>query len=138
MKVLIDTDVLLDLALDRKPHSGPAAQLLNYFQRHTNTGFVAWHTVSDFYYMTRPSYGAIDTRLFIRDLCKCIQVAEVGNQDMQYALDLDLADFEDAMQVAAATACRAKFIVTRNTKHYRRSPIPPVKPAEWLKKIKAG
>jgi len=135
MNVLLDTDVLLDLALDRRPHSVAAVKLINHFQRHPGTGFVAWHTISNFYYMTRPSYGSTDARSFIRDLGKYIHVAKVGHQDMSYALELDLPDFEDAMQVAAAVACRAQFIVSRNTRHYRRSPIPSIKPTEILKKI---
>ena len=46
MIVLIDTDVLLDLALDRAPHAGPAGALLDVLERRGRAGFVAWHSVS--------------------------------------------------------------------------------------------
>ncbi len=41
----------------------------------------------------------------------------------RYAAELPMADFEDAMQVAAARACGARYIVTRNVRDYERSPI---------------
>jgi len=51
-----------------------------------------------------------------------------------YALGLDMPDFEDAMQAAAAVACRADYIVTRNTEHYRKSPVKALAPDAWLRK----
>lgn len=49
-----------------------------------------------------------------------------------YAVSLPMADFEDAMQVAAARACGAQHIVTRNVSDFVRSPIPAVTPREAL------
>ena len=46
-----------------------------------------------------------------------------------------LADFEDAMKVAAARACGARHIVTRNVKDYQRSPIPAIRPQDALREI---
>ena len=57
-----------------------------------------------------------------------MDVAKTGTEDMRYAAGLPLADFEDAMQVAAARACGARWIVTRNLRDYTRSPIPAISP----------
>ena len=54
---------------------------------------------------------------------------------MRYAIDLPMADFEDALQVAAASACGARSIVTRNARDFARSPIPAVTPAEALARL---
>ena len=50
-------------------------------------------------------------------------VAVTGKADALAGLDLPLADFEDALQVAAAMACGAQFIVTRNERDFRKSPV---------------
>jgi hypothetical protein len=43
--------------------------------------------------------------------------------------------FEDVLQVAAAVACRADFIVTRNLRDYRKAPVKALEPATALKKL---
>ena len=55
--MLLDTDILIDLALDRRPHAQAAADLLDRIEHGTLTAFIAWHTVSNFYYLVSPSRG---------------------------------------------------------------------------------
>jgi hypothetical protein len=57
MIVLIDTDVLIDVALDRRPFAGPAGQLLDALQERRTDAYVAWHSLSNFYYMVAPKKG---------------------------------------------------------------------------------
>ena len=137
MKVLVDTDVLIDVALDRRPFAGPASQLLDHLEQHPGTGCVAWHSLSNLHYMVRPSVGKGDTKDMIDDLCKFLEVSATGTADVRYALSLPVADFEDAMQVSAATAWGADRVVTRNTKHYKKSPIPAVVPADALELLQS-
>ena len=59
-------------------------------------------------------------------------VAATSTEAFRYAAALPMADFEDAMQVAAARACGARFIVTRNVRDYARSPIQAVNPRAAL------
>ncbi len=49
--MLLDTDVLIDVALDRRPHSDAAAKLLDRIERDPRNAFIAWHTASNFYYL---------------------------------------------------------------------------------------
>ena len=130
--MLLDTDILIDLALDRHPHAEPAAELLNRIEHGTPTAFIAWHTVSNFYYLVSPSRGKTDTRDFIVELTRFAAVVPTGTEALHYAAALPMADFEDAMQVAAARACGARHIVTRNVKDYHRSPIPAIRPQDAL------
>ena len=60
--MLIDTDVLIDVALDRKPHSEAACELLDRLERHPAGAFIAWHTTSNFYYLVSAKRGTTDTR----------------------------------------------------------------------------
>ena len=133
--ILLDTDILIDIALDRQPHSGPASNLLDRVEHGAESACIAWHSVSNFYYMVAPSRGGVSTRDFIVELTRFVEVAETNRQAVRYAADLPMADFEDAMQVAAARTCGAHHIVTRNLRDYEHSPIGAVSPQEALTEL---
>ncbi len=133
--ILLDTDVLIDVALDRSPHSEPAADILERIENGERAAFIAWHTISNFYYLVAPKRGGADARDFIVELTRFVAVAECGADAIRYAASLPMNDFEDAMQVAAARACGAQHIVTRNTKDFGRSPIPAISPREALGRL---
>lgn len=130
--MLIDTDVLIDVALDRTPYAEASAELLTMLEARPRSAFVAWHSLSNFYYLVRPTRGGGEVRRFLDDLTRFLLVAPTDTDAFRYALQLPVPDFEDAMQVAAAHACGAQVIVTRNVKHYEASPIPARMPAEVL------
>lgn len=130
--ILLDTDVIIDVALDRRPHSGPASELLDRLERGQESAFIAWHTVSNFYYLVAPSRGGLSARDFIVELTRFVAVATTDTESVRYAAALPMTDFEDALQVAAAHACGAQHIVTRNAKDYERSPIRAISPQEAL------
>ncbi|MBI5525682.1 MAG: PIN domain-containing protein [Deltaproteobacteria bacterium] len=137
MTCLLDTDILLDVALNRAPHAEAAARLLDALQRRPGTAFMAWHSASNFYYLVSSGRGKQDAMGFIRDLLAFVGIAPVGTRDLLHAVNLNMSDFEDAMQVASAAACGAGYIVTRNLRHYRRSPIQALSPSEFLAKTAA-
>ena len=130
--ILLDTDVLIDIALDRRPHSGPATELLDRIEHGAESAYIAWHSVSNLYYIVAPARGGVSTRDFIVELTRFVAVASTDTEAIRYAAELPMVDFEDAMQVAAARACGARHIVTRNIKDYERSPISAVSPRDAL------
>ncbi len=130
--ILLDTDVLIDVALDRRPYSYPASELLDRIEHGAESAYIAWHSVSNLYYLVAPALGGASARDFIVELTAFVSVATTDTQGIRYAAELPMADFEDAMRVAAARACGARYIVTRNVRDYERSPIPAVDPQEAL------
>ena len=133
--MLLDTDVLIDIALDRHPFAEPAAALLDRIEQSRRRAFIAWHSVSNLYYIVAPVHGGIRTRDFIVDLTRIVEVAITDTQAVRYAAELPMADFQDALQVASARASGARHIVTRNIRDYRRSPIRAMPPAEALTEL---
>ena len=133
--MLLDTDVLIDVALDRHPFSDAASALLDRIEQSRSRAFIAWHSVSNLYYIVAPTRGNTNTRDFIIDLSRIVRVAAGDTEAVRYAAKLPMADFEDALQVACARACGARHIVTRNTRDYRRSPIPAISPDEALAEL---
>lgn len=132
MIVLIDTDVLIDVALDRRPFSDPAGRLLDALQERRGEAYVAWHSISNFYYMVAPKKGSPGAKDFIRDLLRFVGISPAGTRDVLYAIRLPMADFEDALQCAAAVPCHADVIATRNFRDYRKSPVPARNPQAVL------
>lgn len=129
MILLLDSDVLIDFAIKRRPFYEEAKDLFRILESNKGVGHLAWHSVANFYYLVRPKFGNADTKLLISELLRFIDIAQVGTKDLNLALSLfSISDFEDSMQVASAIACGANYIVTRNTKHYKNSPINAVPP----------
>lgn len=135
MILLLDTDILIDLALNRSPHTAPAAALLDALEQRPGTAFVAWHTLSNFYYLVAPNRGREGARTFLLELAEFIEVAPTTTHSLRQAALLPMRDFEDALQVAAAMACGAEMIVTRNLRDYARAPIRAVAPTAALAEI---
>lgn len=133
--ILIDSDVLLDDALDRDPFADDSSDFLNRLEQTGGMVFVSWHSISNLYYIASKEREDEDVRRYIARLLSFAQIAETNTEHLRYALDLDMRDFEDAMQVAAARACEAQFIVTRNAGDFARSPIPNLTPAEAVAEL---
>ena len=132
MKVLLDTDVLLDVALARVPHVVASEAMLEWCEAHPAATFVAWHSLSNVYYVLRPKRGAAVARQFIQELLEYAEVIPAGTAQAKHALALPMHDFEDALQTAAGVHGGVDFIVTRNLADYAASPIPARTPAAFL------
>ena len=133
--LLVDTDVLIDFALDRRPHAAAAGDLLDALERRQATGFIAWHSVANFHYLVVSKQGASATKAFLLDLLRFVQVAPTSTDSVRSAASLPMRDFEDALQVAAAVACGANMIATRNIRDYARSPVRASTPMALIKEL---
>lgn len=127
MKILIDTDILLDVALDRSQFAEASGQILDWAEDHPGATCVAWHTLANVAYLVKG-----DPRAFLRELLLFVVVPGTSTEAAQRALELPMADLEDAFQAITAQSFTADYIVTRNVKDYRRSPISAVSPEQFL------
>lgn len=128
MRILLDTDILLDVAFARQPHLADSAAVMEWAES-GGSAAVAWHSLTNCSYMLKGG------RPFLEKLLKLVEVAAVGTPDAKRALALPMPDVEDAFQSAAAVAWRADFIITRNLPDYRRSPVPAITPTDFLKRL---
>ena len=132
MKIFVDCDVLIDVGFGREPFCLASGQLLDYLENNKNSGFIAWHSIANFFYLTARGDNKQKSKNFIAELCAFLHIVSVSNQDLIIVLELPFSDFEDAMQCAAAMACNADVIVSRNVKDYKTSPIRTVTPEQFL------
>ncbi|MCF8243325.1 MAG: PIN domain-containing protein [Melioribacteraceae bacterium] len=135
MILLVDTDILLDIALKRMPFFEDSVKVVDQVQNKKFIGFIAWHTISNFYYLTASGSEKKKAKEFIKDFVEFVNVAQTNTADVKKAVQLKVPDFEDALQISAAMACNADFIITRNVKHYKNSPIAALTPTAFLKKF---
>jgi predicted nucleic acid-binding protein len=134
MKVLFDTNVLLDAVLARVPFVENAAYLLESVELGKIQGFISATTVTDIHYLvkrhTKSAEIAIAT---ISKLLILMEICAVDRGVIQQAVDLGLPDFEDAVQVAAAMRADLNAIVTRDVTGFVGSPILVMSPDELVK-----
>jgi predicted nucleic acid-binding protein len=135
MKVFVDTNILLDVALQRAPHLADSDRVMKWCEAHPGYAFIAWHTVSNLYYLLEKQLDDAAAREFITTLVDVFEVVETGTAFVKHALHLPFTDFEDALQTVAAVAVGADVIVTRNKPDYAGSPIPVQTPGEFLASV---
>ena len=130
--ILVDTNVLLDAVLVRVRWAAGAVNLLAAAVRGEVEVVASAHALATLDYVARKRIGAAASRSAIVELMAMISIAEVGGDDVRYALSSAIPDFEDALHVAAARRAGARVIATRDPADYRSSPIPALAPAAAL------
>ncbi|SHG46888.1 Predicted nucleic acid-binding protein, contains PIN domain [Thermosyntropha lipolytica DSM 11003] len=132
MKILIDTNVIIDYLVDRMPFADHAEQVLELCRSGKVEGFLTASTITDIYYVVRKAAGREKTLEAIRTLCSILDIADVGKADVLGALELEMKDFEDALIAQCARRIRAECIITRNIADFAASPVPAKEPAVFL------
>jgi len=130
--LLVDTNVLLDIILDRMPWASDAALVLDTISRGSARGFVAAHAVTTVYYVVEKEAGRAAANTAVADLLQLVSVVAIGAAELQRALAMRLGDFEDAVQAAACLSAGADYLVTRNAKDFKGAPVLTRKPGEVL------
>ena len=138
MKVLFDTNVVLDVLLAREPHAGVAARLLTLVDNETIEGAVCATTVTTIAHVAGRSLGARQANRLLRVVLDLFSVAAVDREVLEAALRLGFADSEDAVVHEAARAWGAAGIVTRTRRDFCRASLPVFDPAELLAAVVAG
>lgn len=118
MKILIDTNIIVDVALDREPFCAESDRILTFVEEAEIQGYISASTFSDLYYIIRRDRGRDWTLDFLRQLATFCQVATVDNSVISMALTCNFKDFEDAIQYSTAVLNRIDAIVTRNPRDF--------------------
>lgn len=132
MKVLIDTNVVLDLLLDRAPHADAAAHLFDQVERGHITACLCATTITTVHHIAEKSLGDEAARGLIGRLLQLVELAPVTRPVIERALKSPMSDFEDAVLVQSALLAEAQAIISRNTRDFTHSPLRTYTPAQWL------
>ena len=135
MKVLFDTNVILDLMLDRAPFAEEAERVLSLAEGGEVQGFVGATSITTIYYLATKVLGEQAARSATHKLLTIFEVAPIHREVLQNAFLLPFQDFEDAVLSEAASQVGAEAIVTRNTRDFRRSALSVYTPSDLLQKV---
>lgn len=132
MKVLFDTNVVLDHLLEREPFADAAEQLLSLVDAGRVQGVICSTTATTIHYLATKAVGAPAAADYLRELLSIFDVACVDRDVLRAALDAGFEDFEDAVVHEAARHAGASAIVTRNVPDFARAALPVFTPVELL------
>ena len=130
--LLIDTNVVLDVVLERRPWVEDASALLDAIARHRAVGHIAGHAVTTVHYIVERERNRSVAGTAVSDLLDLLQVVPLGSDDFRRAVGLGLADYEDGVQAAACLQVGADFLVTRNPRDFKGAPVSTRSPGEIL------
>lgn len=136
MRVLLDTDVILDLFLDRMPFADDSAALWEAHEQGRLTAYVSAVTPVNIFYIARKLKGQDLARQSVAELLAMLNISPVNQSVLRDALDLEFKDFEDAVQHASASATQLEGIITRNIEDYKTAAIPVYSPTEFRAEFK--
>jgi len=123
MKVLFDTNVILDFLLDRKPFAEEATKLFQNVEDGQLKGYVAAITLNNLFYIIRKLKGREVADDAVRRIIHGMVICKVDRQTFELALQLNFKDFEDAIQMSCALEQELEIIVTRNIQDFSSSEI---------------
>jgi predicted nucleic acid-binding protein len=124
LKILFDTNIVLDVLMDRLPHSDVAVELFSKVEDGTIIGYLCSTTITIVFYLAAKTVGPARVQEEIRKLLSLFEVAPVNRHVLESALELDFNEFEDAVIHEAACHIGADAIVSRNQKDFRKFRIP--------------
>ena len=133
MKILVDTNVIIDILQKREPFFADSYQALRRIIGAHGECLVCASAVTDIFYLLRTSLSSpTEARDRIEQLSQLVTFADVLGTDIHAALDRSMADFEDAVVDAVAERTETRYILTRNTGGFANSTVPAITPSDYL------
>jgi len=120
MKIVVDTNIILDFFLSREPYVSDARKLFSLICQEKADAYITANSITDVYYVTSKKLNETAAREAIKHLLKMIDVISVDGEDCTEALSLPIGDFEDALVVVCADKKSIDYIIT-NDKEFLQS-----------------
>ncbi|MGL5131428.1 MAG: type II toxin-antitoxin system VapC family toxin [Planktothrix sp.] len=130
MRVLIDTNVVLDFLQEREPFVDDAAKIFAKIDAGELEGFISAITITNIYYIIRKVSGKITAQDAIAQIMTDLHICAVDRGILEQAIALNFQDFEDAVQCACAIANQVDTIITRDPSGFVKAEILVIAPGE--------
>ena len=136
MRVLIDTNIVLDFLLQREPFFQDAEVLFQTIDAGQVTGYITATTLTDIFYISRKHTRSIEqARQAVSNTLKAMAICPIDRAVLESAFNSGLDDFEDAVQIFSAVAQELDAILTRDAKGFLSSPVPVLSVQELLRQL---
>ena len=136
MKIICDTNVILDVLLDREPFAEASSAVLGLCEEGRVAGFIPATCMTDVFYFTRKFTGsAADAYRALGHLLNIFKMADVTHGTILAAYQRRARDFEDCIVAQCALSLGCDCIVTRNTRDYGEFAVPALEPDDFIKQF---
>lgn len=132
-KVLFDTNIILDIALEREPFYEEAFKLIDQGEI---SAFITATTITDIYYISKKVKGHITSIEFITNLVGFVNILGIDKEIIMNAISKGMRDFEDSIQLTASEFNELEYIITRNKSDFKSSTIIVFSAEEMIADIK--
>ena len=138
MKVLVDTNVIIDALTSREPWKDSAEKIFIMAANHIVDMYITASSATDIYYLVRKYLHSIEkARIVMGKLYSLTGILEVSEKDCMEALASFINDYEDAVVEQVAGRTGMDYIVTRNVKDYQAGTTKVILPDDFIKMIEA-
>ncbi len=137
MRVLVDTNVVLDVLLDRQPFADAASQVFALVEESRIAGFLCATTITTVDYLLGQALAPEQARGALQQLLGLFEIAPVNRSVLEHALRSKIADFEDAVLEQAGCLAGVDAITTRNVSDFRKATVTVFDPAELIAAVAA-
>jgi predicted nucleic acid-binding protein len=138
LKILFDTNIILDVFLNRKPFEETAIRLFSAVENNIIQGYLCSTTITTLDYLLNKSIGRDNSKHAIVSVLDMFNITEVNYRTLKAAVDSDFSDFEDAVLYFSGYDASVDGIVTRNTNDFTAAQLPIYKPDDLWALIKSA
>ena len=131
-KVLLDTNIVLDIALKRDPFYDESFHIFSLINKKKIKAYITTTSITDIYYIIKKKLNHNLSIQFIEDLVAIVGLINVTEKTILSAIETKNNDFEDAIQFIAAHENSLNLIITRNKKDFLNSQLKVLNPIEFL------
>lgn len=135
MKVLIDTNIILDVLCNRKEFVEEATRVFKLCETKKITGYISALSITNIIYIMRKELSVEKIKEIIEKLFLIFEIVDLKADDLKCASTLNFKDYEDAIQSAQAYRTKSSYIITRNIKDYNKSKVTAIMPSELIEQI---
>ena len=135
MKVLIDTNIILDVLCNRSEFVENSAKIFKLCEVKKIDGYISALSIPNIVYIMRKELDSEKIKDVLATLSLIFTIADVKADDIKKAALMNFKDYEDARQSACAARMKMNFIVTRNIKDFANSKITAITPSELIDRI---
>ena len=135
MKVLIDTNVILDVLYKREGFYEDSLKIWKLCETMKLDGYISALSIPNIVYILRRELDPEKTLEVINNINLVFKIYDLKSEIIMQAAEKKTKDYEDALQMVTAQKLKASFIVTRNIKDFTGSKIIAVKPSELLERL---
>ncbi len=133
MRILLNTNILIDYLTEREPFFPAAYQIILGCKNKRYDGIVAAHSIVDMFFILRKYFTNAERRRMLLAFFEILTVETIDEEKLRLALKNEpFTDFEGCLQVECAKSTQADYIITRNEKDYALSEVPILSPEQFI------